>query len=295
VGAGVGAVQGLVEVGQGGVVAVLVDVVGQVAVGVVGVGAVCAVGFGDLAELVVGGPGLLGGVPERVGDRGDPAAGVVAVGRGVAERVGHGRGAGRRVVAVAGRAPSPIGERLDPTGQGGPIGVQVVGVGALMPVRVAHGVDLRILVRCLGVGVNPVCGGQDGRAGSVGGHVGEHPGPVGHEGAARGGAAALGDPQQVAVVVVVEMQDVPEVVGDVGDPAALVGIGGLRLGVVADRHRAAARVADLGEGVDATGSAAATFWRSASTAGASSVRPRTQESAPSMRCIGSPQRGQNTA
>jgi len=34
---------------------------------------------------------------------------------------------------------------------------------------------------------------------------------------------------------VVEVQDVAGVVGDVGDPAPLMGVVGLRLGVVADR------------------------------------------------------------
>src|SRR5205823_3291366 len=119
------------------------------------------------------------------------------------------------------------------------------------PPRIGDAVELGGLVRGVGIRILQVGGGRPGPAG---GGVGEHEASVGHRGVAVGpGPAELGQAQQVPVVVVVEVQDVAGMVGDVLDPAPDVGRDGLRgegarlVVVVGDREVTSGCVGDLGD------------------------------------------------
>src|SRR5262249_54483456 len=149
--------------------------------------------------------------------------------------------------AVAGGLGGPVGERVDlPAQQAGGAG-SVVGNGGLVAVGVAHAEQPGGLVGGARVRVGPVGRGGDRRAVPRRGGIGEHPAAVRQQGAGGGRAAALGDPQQVAVLVVVELHYVTAVVGDVLDVAADVGALSLVLAVVGDLDRAAAGVGDRGD------------------------------------------------
>src|SRR5262249_33136609 len=238
VGGGVGGVQRPVLVGQRGLAALLVGDAGEVAVGVVGVvGVRGGVGLGDPGEHEVAVPGHRGGLVLGVGDRGRLAVAVVPVDGVVPERVGDRGLEGGRVVAVAGGLGGPVGERVDlPAQQAGGAG-SVVGNGGLVAVGVAHAEQPGGLVGGARVRVGPVGRGGDRRAVPRRGGIGEHPAAVRQQGAGGGRAAALGDPQQVAVLVVVELHYVTAVVGDVLDVAADVGALSLVLAVVGDLDR----------------------------------------------------------
>src|SRR6266545_5008738 len=241
---GVGGIHRRVGVGQLGALHARGDLVlprGQIAVGVVGPGGELAGRLGDLADLEVAGPFHLGGLVQRVGDLGDLAVGVIGVLGDPVERRGHGGHLAGQVVAEAGLLAGPVGAALELPPELRALAGPEIGEGGLVAARVAHAVDPGGLVGGLGVGVGRV---GDGRSATRGGGVGEHQRPVGQGAAVGGGPTLLGEAQQVAVVVVVEVQRRAVVVADPLDLAAHVRLLGLVLGPVVDVERPAAGVGD---------------------------------------------------
>src|SRR6266540_1843114 len=236
-----------VGVGQlGGLGAGLVGGAGQVAVGVVGGGGEPAAGLGHLVDLEVGSPVHPDGLVVGVQDRGDLAGGVVGVGGGTRQRRGDPRDPADQVIGERRLVGQPVGALLEPPPQLGAVSGQVVGVGGLRAHRVAHAEDAGGLVGSPGLGVDPGRRGGDGRPGAVGGGVGEHQRPVSQDVAVGLGPAPLGQAQQVAVVVVVEVQPAAAVVDDRLDLASDVGLLGFGRGPVVDQERAASGVDDPG-------------------------------------------------
>lgn len=251
---GVGRVDRVVAVGQDGAVALAVGDVGRVAVGVVVVGGRHQRRLGDPGDLEVGVPGERRPLVLGVLDLGDLAVGVVGVGGRPRQRRGHRGLAVGEVVGEPGLLAGPVGAGLELPAEPGAVAWAVVGEGRLLAgavglhaAGVADAVQAGRLAGGLGVGVDPVGRRRDGRPGARRGGVGEHEAAVGQEVPVGLGPAPLGDAQQVAVVVVPEVQRVAGVVGDALDLAAHLRLLGVGPGVVDDREVAAAGVGHGGD------------------------------------------------